>query len=61
MKDIDNEFNESFKNEEIDIGELFKIIFARRRLFFIYFCSTILGFSILNLLILYGKGNLISY
>ena len=45
MKDIDNEFSESFKNDEIDIGKLFKIIFARKKVIFLStLVSTILGF-----------------
>ena len=42
MKDIDNEFSESFKNDEIDIGKLFKIIFATCPLESLF--ATLLGF-----------------
>ena len=44
MKEIDKAFNESFKNEEIDISKLFKIIFARKKFIFLFtFVSSILG------------------
>jgi len=44
MKVIDKAFNENFKNEEIDISKLFKIIFARKKVIFLFtFVSSILG------------------